>query len=381
MKRKRIITSFILAIILSIFCYAVENIPFSIGTNNTVFFFLENKICSIWGPDETCEDVFFINIGYEKAVAEYKDIYGSERGTVAITDRDALDKLLSRLQRTDSYSQIFLDVRFEEGIHTDSDSSLFYRIASMRDITIATHRDITITDSVLLSQKAALADYYYTADNPGFSRYQFLQDGKESVPLKMYRDSVGRTIKRLWKLPVYHDGKHLCKNSLFLKIHKDLSVKQQGINPINYYDLGFDVNQFLSDADLSYLTNRKFVFIGDFVSDKHGTYFGEQPGVYLVYLSMKALLEKRHWVSWIYVFFIFVLYFLLTFWILSGQKITNKLKIKNKAIRFLASLIGYSFVLTSFSFFMYLFTHSIYNIFFPSLFFSVLTLIKSYSES
>lgn len=370
----------ILAVIISVCSYCLDNLPFAAGSQNSLFFFLENTICRWLGDKDDCDDVFFINTAFEQTTANITDQFGFQRGSVAITNREALDSLLTRLQRADTYSQIFLDVRFEKEIKTQHDSSLFHRIASMRDITIATHRDIELADT-LLASKAAMSDYSYTADNSGFSRYQFIQNGKESAALKMYRDSTGRTIRKLGFLPAYHDGARLCKNALFIKIHKDMSVKQSGLNPVNYYDMGFELNRHISDQRLSSLIDGKFVFIGDFLNDTHGTYYGEQPGAYLTYLSLKSLLEKRHVTSIFFLVAMLLTYFLMSLWVLADYPLLSYFNIDNRLIRFILSLIGYSAILMAISTLIFAFTKSTYSILIPSFVFSIISLVKSYSKS
>lgn len=377
---KKVAVAAILAVIISIGSYCLDNLPFAAGSQNSLFFFLENTICRWFGEYEDCDDAFFINTGFDQTTAKITDQFDFPRGSVAITDREALDSLLARLQRIDTYSQIYMDVRFEKGIKTLHDSSLFHRIASMRDITIATHGDIELADS-MIAPKAALCDYSYTADNSGFSRYQFLQNGKESAALKMYRDSTKRTIRKLGFLPVYHDGTKLCKNSLFIKIHKDMSVKQSGTNPVNYYDMGFELNRHISDLQLSSLTNGKFVIIGDFLNDMHATYNGEQPGAYLTYLSLINLLEGHHITGIVFLLIMLLVYFFMGLWVMADYPLLRRFNINNRMIRFILSLIGYGAILMALSAVVFAFTKSTYSILIPSFVFSAISLVKSYSNS
>lgn len=367
------------AIALTIGCYFVDNIPFAINAKSTSLFFLENYICKCFNNQIDCSDVLFINTSYDQTTSDYYDDHGFRRGKVAITDRVALDTLLSRLQKSNVYKQIFIDVKFEKNINTAADSSLFHRISEMRDVTISRGRDYELANNDLLLSKAGICNYSYTNENSGFSRYQFLQKGDESASLMIYKNVTNMTIRKIGFLPIFFDGSHLCKNSLFIKISKDMSVRSDGKSELNYYDLGKDINGE-SVHVLSNLTNDKFVFIGNFVDDRHSTYYGEQPGTYITYLATKALLDKRHHINYFAGIIMFIIYFIMGLWVMSDYPIMSYLNINKKIIRFVLSLICYTTVLGLISTIVYVFTKSTYNIFFPSISFLFLSMVIEYQH-
>ena len=69
------------------------------------------------------------------ALVEYEED-GMPVGNMVITDREKLLKLLTIAKAANNYRYIFMDVNFEEGINSPSDSALFQTIKSMDRIVI-----------------------------------------------------------------------------------------------------------------------------------------------------------------------------------------------------------------------------------------------------
>ena len=324
----------LLTIVLLLACYIWENVPLSYGESFDVLYFVERYIQRHFGHNETIDDGLFINMSYDKAVADVDlyDMKGLFTGRVDITDRETMDRLLSRLEEDDTYRYIFLDVRFEEGVTTPYDSSLFARIARMRDIVIATHRDTKLA-SPLLEPKAYLSDFKTTVTSTGFTRYQFLQSGRESVALKMYEDLSGEDISQIWRLPFFKSGKQLCHNSIFVRIPEDFSENLVDVRDGNeddgtdriykqrYFDCGPQIDE---DFPLDERAKGKIVVIGDFVNDVAGTYMGEQPNPYLAFLATESLLSGRHKVGYGYVVLLAILFFLI-FWAILADLLEQSL--------------------------------------------------------
>ena len=324
--------SLLLTAMLLVACYLWENVPLAYGESFDRLYFAERYIQKHFGQNKTVSDGLFINVSYDKAIAEIDlyDMNGLFTGKVDITDRETLDRLLERLEEDNTYRYIFLDVRFEKGIQTPVDSSLFHRIARMRDIVIDTHRDMELA-SPLLEPKACISDYKTTITSTGFTRYQFLQKGKESVALKMYEDLTGEDIRQWGKSPVFFSAGALCHNSLFIRIPEDFSENlvdvhldgdgdgATGIHRQRYFDCGPQIDE---DFPLAEEAEGKIVVIGDFVNDVAGTYMGEQPNPYLAFLAEESLMGGKHKVSLWYVFILAVLFYL-TFLAMLSKKGTS----------------------------------------------------------
>ena len=138
-KRRLLFTlfSWITATTLLFVSYSVTNIGFSISgeadiikQSNFIFKELLQHESSV--PDS----ILFVNVCYDKQLANIYDEDGFEIGNVDITDRHSLLRFLNILSRRNDYKYVILDVFFEDGIKTEYDSALYARIASMERIVI-----------------------------------------------------------------------------------------------------------------------------------------------------------------------------------------------------------------------------------------------------
>lgn len=277
--------------------------------------------------EEIDEDsVFYINIGKDKQLVYLTDsVQDAETdcvvldtiGNQSITDRAKLLSLLNILSEGD-YRYIFLDVRFEKDHHTEYDSALFARIKSMRDIVIATHRSnrYTIADSTLLC-KAAYADYRNTMQT-GFTRYEFIQDGQQSVALRMYSRLDNHDIKK--RFGIYWDGIRPCYNLCFIPLPTSFAVGTPETNQtedgtyrthIGYNELSSDLLRNYEPDEIRMITDGKIIIIGDFDNDIHSTYIGEVPGPMLSLAALRYLSDGNHLIEWWYFPFLAVFYLLL----------------------------------------------------------------------
>ena len=131
-------------------------------------------------------------------------------------------------------------------------------------------------------------------------------------------------------------------------------------------------------------TKDKIIIVGDFVNDLHDTYTGLQPGPYLVYLAYKELAVGKHFVSWLFICFMIFVYMIISMFILNRKTLWSFIplfnRVNSKFVHFVLNLIGYSTVLVAISIILFICFRTVYNIFFPSLFFSLITLIISYKS-
>lgn len=170
------------------------------------------------GPkNEVPEDALFINVSMDKELVDIKDEFEMPIGNAAITDRRKLASLLSLIQSSGDYKYVLLDVFFEEGYRTETDSLLFHTIASMDRIVIPRHHDGFLDDSIFIA-KAAYADYTTTLKEDNIAKYPLLDKGgvNPSVSLAMYSDMTGRTVRKRGLL--YMDGYALSRRVVFPKI-------------------------------------------------------------------------------------------------------------------------------------------------------------------
>ena len=283
---------------------------------------------------------------------------------------------------TNTYKYIFLDIRFEKGIETKIDSALFAQIAKMRDISYSIHSDLENNDKAI-SSKAAINDYYTTITSTNFTRYQFVQNKQQSVPLRIFTsvDTIHNKSIEQWGPFFYSDGK-LCQNSPFMRIPEDFWVGHEENGHQNYFDLGPLLLTTYDIEDWEIEMRDKIVIVGNFVDDLHDTYAGLQPGSYLVYLAYKELCNGKQFVSWSFICVMLMTYILISFFILNRKTIWEFIpffrNLKNKFVVLVMNLLGFSTVLSILTIIFYIFFNTTYNIFFPSLVFSLVSLYISY---
>lgn len=373
-RKKAIVVSLANAAILTFGTYFMNNCSLLTGENLNLYAGLEY----LFGGNEYVNDsVLLINVAYDKQIAR-KSIDGICVGNTDVTDRDALIKLLKNLQempKDSSYRYIFLDVRFEAGDETESDSVLFEEIASTPRLVVANHKDIVLADEKLKG-KAALSDYDITLTSTNFFRYKFLRDEGESMPLRVYHDLFGDSLRKCgW---FYMSNKGLCQNThvvkSVLKFDEEDEESNNGSSVIAtpYYQNLNKINDF---QNLSVLANKKYVVVGNMIDDKHDTFFGKTPGPILVFSAFWSLKNGKHLVGfWVEIIF-FLLFFSISLSLFSRSPIIEKIpwvkQSKSKLFRFVIHFLSYSTVLFVATVVLYLCFNVVSSICIPALFFSV----------
>lgn len=360
--------SFLMSVFIGVSCYLAEAVPFTFLDSIWQYFVVERTIQKISHHQDDIQDGLFIDVGYDKAIAETSLYNGLFTGKVAITDRTTLDDLLRRLQEDDTYKYVFLDVRFEKGINTPRDSMLFERISKMRDIVVATHSGMELA-SPLLEEKVALSDYKMFASSTGFSRYQFLQNDRETAPLKIYHDLTGNTVKKVRGVPLFISERQLCKNTLFLRIPYDFSTARSVSDKMNYYHCGPQIDDSFPLEDLA---RGRYVVIGDYVNDLSGTYRAEQPNPYISYLATRSLMRGDHLLSGWLVGILLLVFGGLSYHALFAGK--NSLFPAKPFWELVFSFVSYSIVLSIICMAIFLVFHSTFSIIVSSM---ILTFVSN----
>lgn len=379
-----LIFSLLIAIVISLGCYFLNNCPYPYWDKLDKYSKLEFLLRNISSKEIKTDDAVFINVSYDKQLAEYTFDNGNSKGTIAVTDRNKLIRFLN-IAKESKYKYIFLDIRFEDCVYTPQDSALSSIIKDMPRLIFSDHSDI-ITNDKFQSEKAAINDFFTTITSTNFTRYQFLQDGKESAPLRLYLATVPDA-KPIEKHGIFYTcGGSLCQNSPFMSIPIDFNSTYEGTGA-SYFHLGpdlFDPEQNISNEDIQDELKDKIVIVGDFVSDLHDTYSGMQPGSYLVYLAYNELVNGKHFLAWPFIILMTIIYFIISWFILNRKTIWDyipKLKnVKSKFLLIFLNFFGYSTLFSLLTILMYVCFRATYNIFFPSLFFSILSLLISFKK-
>ena len=210
-------------------------------------------------------------------------------------------------------------------------------------------------DSILYA-KAANADYNITHDETNFTRFQFLNDGVPSMPLKMYEAQTGNTIEKHG--PFYTCDGHLCSSAITLKLPIKISgtylEKGEGATNMrerSYLYLGADVLSVDSIVPVAEQIRDKIVVIGDFNNDVHRTYLGFQPGSVICLNAYYALQRGEHRVNYLFTLFLFFVYTGIAMLMLNGRSIDSFFK--NPWLKAMASFFALTVVFTIISMVVY----------------------------
>lgn len=344
---KQLVVSAVVALVLVVADYAIQNVTYPLFDDVNLLTWVDRLVGSEKDYfDES--DVTYVNISKDKMLVPSVDEWGDTVGSEVISDRGTLLRFLELAERS-AYQYIFLDVRFEKGLDTPYDSALFAQIGRMRHLTVATHRPAdgyAIADSALLA-KASLADYR-NALHDGFSRYEFLQDGRRSVALQMLCEIDHHDVEKRWYGYVCDDG-HLCYNLRYLPLPSCLNRPTSELlhgntmgEEVRYPYLGSQILNpkfFAEDEVVDHMLDGKLVVVGDFDNDVHDTYIGDVPGPVIPLAAYKYLKAGMHRVNWLYVAVLFLLFFAVSYGVLIVRHMAN-IFVHNSLWNYLLSLCG-----------------------------------------
>ena len=382
-RSKIILVSIVNVILLMFLTYFLNNQPLFTGENLFQYSWVEyfKGLLGI-NQSEVKKDAVFINVGYDKKLIDKNDEFGLPLGNTPITDRQKLVDILRMLNKTDAYQYIFLDVVFEKGFEdVEVDSLLLDEIKHTKRIVVATHPDVELLDSVL-NHVAAWNNDDATIVETNFKRYEYSALGKPSMPLFAYSNLTGKSIKRKG-LFYFCDGK-LCYNSLFTRFPIE-GNGEYGENDVKqYYNLGSDILNNYTDADLAVLCKAKYVFIGDMIEDLHDTYSGLRNGPSITYYAFKELMNGKHFVNYLLSLFLAIIYFCISVLMFNNKSWFERIpwmrKVRYKSVRFFMSFIGFSFVLTISAILLGILFNTYISILIPSLYFTIQKTLIDYKR-
>lgn len=305
-----------------------SNYTFGAGDNDIVNAALLKKIST--RSTKPINEIFPVNISYDRELVPISDAYGIPIGEVDIADRKKLTDILIRLNEYRNYRYIICDIAFNEEYQSKSDSTLFSLLTQMPNIIIP--RDVDSLPQELFGISANSGYKVFHHGEP-FLKYRYQSDGEPSIPLRMWRELSGHDIIRHWWGYSTEKGR-LCNNASVIDLNNIIGYANEAatvksgnldIEEKLIYHLGAD----LLDAGCPReLFEDKIVLIGDFFErDMHDTAIGQVPGIMLLYAAYRALNEGKNQVPYVYYFIlylIFLSYFLLIFFA-GGWRIKDKL--------------------------------------------------------
>jgi hypothetical protein len=400
-QKHRVIFSLVMAFLLSVACYFVENQPYNFKEKKLIFYLLDSSGGS---KNRADSNVCFINVSHDRQLIPIED-RDIEDGNTPITDRRKLLAFLQKLEQEKvAYQYVIMDIRFEKGDRTNVDDQLFNQIHQMRNVVFAHHHadqgsGIAPLADEVLRDKMGMSDYRKFGNSSSFSRYTYLQDQIPSMALKMYDELMGQatSIKQLRNLPIYFSRHHLCVNSPMLYISGNVvSCKGAGTkvdgksNKLADFDVTNSVYQDLGDAylnaDIDWKADldHKYIVIGDFENDVHSTYKGGVPGSYITWMAFKNLLEGHHILSWSFVLLTVIGYWLILYSqvFLSEVSYLEKYKDNKKAQWILSAMrwVGSTLLMILLTSIYYWCFKVRYNVTWPIIFISIVNIVVQNSK-
>lgn len=357
---------------------------FVLGDDDLLYYALIEYGEQFIKPDSTQvkPDELYINVAYDKELVPVYDDFGMPKGVSDVTDRGKLLQLLTTLKETDQYKYILLDVRFEKGYSTENDSALFATIKSMPRIVVSHHLNMEMADSSILD-KTAISDYTSDIDLSQFTRFELVQEGQVSTPLRIYQDITGKNAETFGNFLLIDND--LVELKPFIQFSSLFNSKYNEDGSYKYYEMGVDILETMSPEDLAVLTKDKFIVIGNLVDDMHDTYIGQQPGSYILMSATKSLLAGKPIESPLGVTAMAVIYFLLVCGLFGTKPMWQYIpvvrNVKNGAVQFILSFMQYSIILYICVTVMYFICGKVYNTLIPSVYLAAVSTIAENLDS
>lgn len=317
------------------------------------------------------DDVVFINVANDKQLVDISDEFGIPLGNAAITDRSKLVELLGMIASSPCYKYVLLDIFFEEGYQTESDSALFTLISGMDRIVIPKHTDGGLSSEVPGS-KAAYADYNISINEDDFTKYRLFWKDGPSMPLRMYTDITGRTVKKtgLW----YSDNGALSRKVVFPKMHVRIDSPYRFDGQKAYLNLGADILDYADEENWAEYFDDKFIVIGSFTGDDiHTTYAGDIPGSLINYNVYLSLMKGQHRIPLGLIVFYFCIFFAMAYLLLRGPSETLS---QPWAWLWAKLFVLYSAILIIVCIFVFTVWGQAHDIFITSAFFSIVDVVN-----
>ena len=380
--RRRLAIAVGVAIFILVADYFAGNLSFPIF-DSSADLGLQAFIKDFYDSDSDRPEIFSVNTSHDTALAAAIE-YGDTTGYVAVSDRFRILDFLRIAARAD-YRYIILDIRFEDTLRAPGDSLLFAQIASMPRIVFSRHREEADDDAPAprpecldaISGRGAFADFRSTWTD-GFSRYEFLQDGNESVALRLYSDVDGRSIRPTWWGGYVDSDGSLCRNMQFIPFPKSASESIGERGEIRHRYLGHHVLGMNTPDELRQQLDGKVILIGNFDDDRHDTYIGDVPGTLIQYYAWKLLERGGHKINWWLQIFLFVFYTLSVLAIISPYAVYRPQRLFMVIVK---ALVGWSLVFFILKSLIYWLTGQSFITLIPALTFTTLTLLTTISAT
>lgn len=244
-----------------------------------------------------------------------------------ITDRKdlvAFFKILNKYQ--DDIQFVLCDILFEDS--TAHDEALQKEIASLGNkiLGVSHLQEGKNFIEPVISMPNASATYRSTSDL--FLKFPLLiRDSIKTVPLVMYEKTKNARFSKSG--PFYLINNQLSLPSPIVDFRIRYSEFRDGflLSDTNYVKIPMatilESELFWDSTDMRKYFEDRIVLLGDFKTDVHNTSFGETPGLLILYNAYLTLVYRQHLISFWWILFLFISFFILTYRILADVKILN----------------------------------------------------------
>lgn len=265
--------------------------------------------------DAVPDSIVLINVSFDRQLIAYEDELGIPAGEIDITDRTKLINLLDWLTETGKYKAILLDIFFDDRFYTEADSSLYDKLLSMPRIAIPNHTDAKLADN-RLSKKSGLSEYYVNLFHGDLNKVPIVDpDGNPAVSTFLFSQISGKEYSKLG--PFYFEENKLIRRC----VYPDYSLNI--INPYDergnktYLNIGADLLENKDILGPSFFDG-KYIVIGSFERlDMHNTSAGSMSGSLINFNIFLSLLHGRQHISFWFTLIVFVLFWMLSFYIIT----------------------------------------------------------------
>lgn len=333
----------VIAIVILGFTMMMFNKSWTLGGEKAILTWYEhltnNHHNGTWG-----DSLLFIDMSSDKEIVRRYDDEGYKISTNVSVNHSNLYRILRELHDAGNYKFIMLDIFLDEEVSQPADTALYRLISTMPRIVIA-RSNASLADSCLYA-KAGIVQYSTTLWENDFVKYPYWADGQRSMPLKMYEEMTGKSIKFDDAITV-DEGQYVQTNEI---LTYNVVWDEELSESVFYTDMIY-ADSTCNQAFLPDDFDGKYVLIGDFEYDKHNTFMGEMPGVLINFNAYVSLVNGHHRLSHWYLFSLYFVFILLVI-----------LTIYHSRFARIVMWLGYPFILGAFGLFTYVCFNQVYDI-------------------
>lgn len=325
------------------------------------------------------QEFFPVNIGYDREMVPAVDDFRIPVGERPVVSRGRLAQFLSSI-RDANYKSVIVDVQFFKSDSGEADSLLFATLNNMPRVLVSANGEEDAEDAILPNRLAS-SEYNVSLDEDNFVKYRYDHGDVQDMALSTYNLRNGFDVCLAGLFPSDHGRLAMGTLPLWMPYRIDGCYDADGEK--TYYNLTADLLDVYSPDELAELVEGKTVVIGDFVGgDDHDTYTGSIAGPVILINAVIALEAGRHLINWWWMGIFFVIYVLLTLMLIYDPFSLLPAKwAQSKIVHLFVAGLSFGVVILGLNIVMYLFTGVMCDLYFPTLWLTVLYFIKENCES